>query len=209
MFSLYENHYSRVKSRDVRMPRMSTDTDESRPPLGDLIAPGLQVLIVAINPSTRSAGIGYSFSSPSNPFWRLLHESGLTPVQLEPCQERQLLDHGIGLVSTVRRSTPSAAELTLGERRAGAAHVRGLVERYEPQLVALLGLTLYPVFFPSGAAPGPGLKPERLHNAEVYVLPNPSGRNRAYPGFEPKLAWYRALADHLTADRDVPVTPES
>ena len=29
------------------------------------------------------------------------------------------------------------------------------------------------------------------------MLPNPSGRNRAYPGFEKKLVWYRALADTL------------
>ena len=176
---------------------MSADSDEKRPPLGDLIAPGLRVLIVAINPSSRSAGIGYSFSSPSNPFWRLLHESGLTPVQLEPCDEHRLVDHGIGLVSTVLRATPAAAELTLAERRAGAARVRGLVEHHEPQVVALLGLTLYPVFFPSGTSRGPGLKPERLHNAEVYVLPNPSGRNRAYPGYERKLIWYRDLAEHL------------
>lgn len=184
------------------MLRMSADSDEKRPPLGDLIAPGLRVLIVAINPSSRSAGIGYSFSSPSNPFWRLLHESGLTPVQLQPCEEHRLLDHGIGLVSTVLRATPAAAELTLAERRAGAARVRGLVERHSPQVVALLGLTLYPLFFPSGGSPGPGLKPDRLHDAEVYVLPNPSGRNRAYPGFEPKLVWYRALAHHLQRGAD-------
>jgi len=201
MFSHYENNHSLVKRCRVRMPGMSAGVGagEPRPPLGDLIAPRLRVLIVAINPSTRSAGAGYSFSSPGNPFWRLLHESGLTPFRLRPCEEQQLLDHGIGLVSTVRRATPSAAELSLAERRAGAAHVRGLVERYEPQLVALLGLTLYPVFFPSGTLPGPGLKPERLHDAEVFVLPNPSGRNRAYPGFERKLVWYRALADRLAS----------
>jgi TDG/mug DNA glycosylase family protein len=181
------------------MVRMSAGVDGERSLLGDLVAPGLRLLIVAINPSTRSAGIGYSFSSPSNPFWRLLHESGLTPVQLQPCEEHRLLDHGIGLVSTVRRATPAAAELTLAERRAGAARVRSLIERHEPRVVALLGLTLCPAFFPSGTAPGPGLTSERLHDAEVYVLPNPSGRNRAYPGFERKLVWYQGLADHLAS----------
>jgi TDG/mug DNA glycosylase family protein len=168
--------------------------------MGDLIAPRLRVLIVAINPSTRSAGIGYSFSSPGNPFWRLLHESGLTPVRLEPSEEHQLLDFGIGLVSTVRRATPSAATLSLAERRAGAAFVRSQVERYEPSVVALLGLTLYPLFFPAGESRGPGLKPERIHEAGVYVLPNPSGRNRAYPGFERKLVWFRDLSEHLESN---------
>lgn len=159
----------------------------------------MRALIVAIDPSTRSADIGYSFSSPGDPFWRLLHESGLTPVQLEPGEEHRLLDYGLGLVSTVSRATPSAGALSLAERRAGAAYVVDTVERYQPQVVALLGLTLYPIFFPSGVSRGPGLKPDRIHDAEVYVLPNPSGRNRAYAGFERKLVWYRDLAGHLTA----------
>jgi len=35
----------------------------------------------------------------------------------------------------------------------------------------------------------------------VFVLPNPSGRNRAYPAFARKLIWYRALADTLGRKR--------
>ena len=202
MFSSYENIHSHVKWSHVRLLGVSADSEEQRPPLGDLIVPGLRLLIVAINPSSRSAGIGHSFSSPGNPFWRLLHESGLTPVQFQPCEEHRLLDLGIGLVSTVPRATAAAAELTSAERRAGAARVCTLVERHEPQVVALLGLTLYPLFFPSGGSPGPGLTPDRLHGAEIHVLPNPSGRNRAYPGFERKLVWYRDLADHLEHGAD-------
>jgi TDG/mug DNA glycosylase family protein len=67
--------------------------------------------------------------------------------------------------------------------------------------VALLGLTLYPVFFPGGTQTGPGLKAASLARAQVFVLPNPSGRNRAYPGFEKKLTWYRALADVLRGSK--------
>jgi len=176
---------------------VSADDETNR--TGHRIAPGLRLLIVAINPSTRSMGIGYSFSSPGNPFWRLLHESGLTPVRLEPSAEHCLLDHGLGLVSTVPRATPSAAELSPAELRAGAALVRLQVERHRPRVVALLGLTLYPLFVPSGRWRGPGLTPDRIGDAEVFVLPNPSGRNRAYPGFDRKLVWYRALADHLAS----------
>jgi TDG/mug DNA glycosylase family protein len=178
---------------------MSEHAEPDRVPFGDLVGPRLRALIVAINPSSQSASIGHSFSSPSNPFWRLLHQSGLTPMRLEPSEDPRLLDYGLGLVSTVSRATPSAASLRLAERRAGAARVRDLVERHEPQLVAVLGLTLYPLFFPAGTSRGPGLKSERLHGAEIYVLPNPSGRNRAYPGFDAKLVWYRDLAEHLTS----------
>lgn len=127
-------------------------------------------------------------------------------MRLQPSEEHRLLDYGLGLVSTVSRPTPSAAMLSLAERRAGAAQVRSLVERYEPQVVALLGLTLYPLFFPSGTSRGPGPKPDRLHGAEIYVLPNPSGRNRAYPGFDGKLVWYRDLAEHLVSATAADIT---
>lgn len=55
---------------------MSEQAEPDLGPFGDLVGPRLRPVIVAINPSSQSAGIGYSFSSPSNPFWRLLHESG-------------------------------------------------------------------------------------------------------------------------------------
>ena len=173
--------------------------------MGDIVGPGLRALFVAINPSTRSAQLGHAFSSPGNPFWRLLHESGLTPVRLAPSDEARLLDHGLGLVSTVPRATAAAAGLSRAELRAGAGLVRVRVERYRPRVVVLLGLTLYPVFVSGGVGRGPGLMPDRVGGAELFVLPNPSGRNRAYPGFDRKLAWYRALAEHLaTGDRAGP-----
>jgi hypothetical protein len=58
-------------------------------------------------------------------------------------------------------------------------------------------LTLYPIFFPAGTERGPGLKTDTLSCSRVFVLPNPSGLNRAYPGFDKKLIWYRALAKLL------------
>jgi TDG/mug DNA glycosylase family protein len=164
------------------------------PTLHDVLAPDLRLLIVAINPSSRSATIGRPFSSPGNPFWRLLHASGLTPVQLAPAESGRLVEFGIGLTSTVRRATAAAAELSASERRAGAQSVRDLVGDLRPEVVALLGLTLYPLFFPSPRSSGPGPKDVRLGGSQVFVLPNPSGRNRAYPGFEAKLVWYRELA---------------
>ncbi len=163
--------------------------------LPDILAPKLNLLIVAINPSVHSAQVGFSFSAKGNPFWRLLHESGLTPVLLKPEQERRLLEFGIGLTSSAQRATREATELSRVERTFGATRVEGLVRELSPRCVALLGLTLYPVFFPKGNERGPGLKEGTLGGARVFVLPNPSGRNRAYPGFEKKLIWYRELAN--------------
>ena len=162
--------------------------------LSDIVAPNLDVLIVAINPSVHSERAGHSFASKGNPFWRLLHESGLTPIQLEPEEEQRLVEFGVGLTSSAQRATRTAAELTRAERELGARRVAQLVAELRPRYVALLGLTLYPLFFPGGTERGPGLKSSALSGAPVFVLPNPSGLNRAYPGFDKKLIWFRALS---------------
>lgn len=176
--------------------------------LPDIVGPDLDVLIVAINPSVHSAQAGYSFSSKGNPFWRLLHEAGLTPALLKAEEGAQLPEHGVGLVSGVRRATKTAAELTRAEQRLGAKRVECLVAKLQPRYVALLGLTLYPIFFPSGTERGPGLKTHDLSGSRVFVLPNPSGLNRAYAGFDDKLVWFRSLAK-LLGRRAPPARPRS
>lgn len=169
--------------------------------LSDIVAPKLRILLVAINPATGSATAGLHFATKRNPFWRLLHEAGLTPRQLEPDEAGELTQHGLGLVSLVARPTRAAAELTRGELRAGAGALAKTVTRLRPQAIALLGLTLFPFVFPDAHEPGPGAKRVTLAGARVFVLPNPSGRNRAYPGFAAKLVWYRALAEAFPRPR--------
>jgi hypothetical protein len=55
-------------------------------------------------------------------------------------------------------------------------------------------LTLLPFVLRDAAEPGPGQKRGTFAGATVFVLPNPSGRNRAYRGFAGKLPWYEKLA---------------
>jgi TDG/mug DNA glycosylase family protein len=63
----------------------------------------------------------------------------------------------------------------------------------QPAVVALVGVTLYTLMFGATATPGPGPKPETLAGARVFVLPNPSGRNAAFPGFADKQVWFERL----------------
>jgi double-stranded uracil-DNA glycosylase len=173
------------------------------PALPDIAGPGLRVLFVGINPSVHSAGAGHHFATRGNPFWRLLHDAGLTPVQLRPEEDRRLLEFGLGLTSACPRPTGAAAELTRAEQQAGASALSRNVEQLRPEVVALLGLSLYRSLFPAAEEPGPGPKVAPLAGAPVFVLPNPSGRNMAYPGYEPKLYWFRQLAAWVELDRHV------
>lgn len=164
------------------------------PSLPDHVAPGLDVLFVGINPSLHSAEAGHHFASKGNPFWRLLHAAGLTPTLLAPADDSTLPEHGLGVTNVCARATRSAAELGREELREGARALGDKVTTLRPGIVALVGVSLYPLVFPGGREPGPGAKRARLAGARVFVLPNPSGLNASYPGFQHKLVWFRRLA---------------
>ena len=148
-------------------------------PLPDVVAPGLDVLFCGINPSLASAARGHHFARPGNRFWPTLHLAGLTPRTLSPDEDRQLLDHGLGVTNLVDRPTRTAAELDPEEIRAGAAALAVLVRRFRPRAVAVLGVTAWRLALgrPKDAI---GRQAGDLAGAEAWVLPNPSGLNAHY-----------------------------
>ena len=145
-------------------------------PLPDVIAPGLDVLFCGINPSLMSAERGHHFARPGNRFWPALHRAGLTPRQLAPEEDRELLRHGLGVTNLVDRPTRTAAELSDDELRAGADALAALVQRYRPRVLAVLGITAWRQGFGRPKAVV-GRQPERIGGAETWAVPNPSGLN--------------------------------
>jgi TDG/mug DNA glycosylase family protein len=168
------------------------------PRLRDVVTDRPAILFVGINPGETSGKLGHHFARTSNPFWRLLHASGLTPVVLRPEEDQRLAEFGYALTNVAPRTTKSAADLSRAELARGAKQLRAKVRRLQPAVVALVGLTLYPIVVPRvrGAklTPGPGPKPELVEGARLFVVPNPSGLNASFPTFDAKLAWFRQLA---------------
>jgi double-stranded uracil-DNA glycosylase len=145
----------------------------------DVIAPGLRVLFVGINPGLYSGAVGHHFARPGNRFWKTLHGAGFTDRVLSPFEERELLAAGVGLSNLVRRATAVADELEPEELRRGAGLLAAKVRRYRPEFVAFLGLTAYRTAFGHArAAVGP--REESLAHSRIWLLPNPSGLNAHY-----------------------------
>jgi TDG/mug DNA glycosylase family protein len=101
---------------------------------------------------------------------------------------------GLALTNLCPRATRSAREITGGETQRGCQRLRAKVARVRPAVVAFVGLTIYQQCFGREATAGPGPKPQTIAGAKVFVVPNPSGLNAAFPGFKDKLVWYRRLA---------------
>lgn len=145
----------------------------------DVIAPGLRLLFVGINPGLCTAATGHHFARPGNRFWPALHGAGITARLLHPSEQSELLERGCGVTNLVNRATATAAELAPEEFVAGRTRLAAKVRRYRPRVVAFLGVGAYCLAFGvRQAAVGP--QPGRFEGARVWVLPNPSGLNANY-----------------------------
>ena len=151
---------------------------EPLPPLRDRIKPGVRVLFVGINPGIRSSQTGHHFAGPSNRFWKLLFESGLVSERITFEDDDRLPEFGYGITNIVPRPTPGIDTILPPEYVAGRLQLRRKVLRFKPAIVAMVGVTVYRAMFPERKGPVTlGLQPERIGETEVFVLPNPSGRN--------------------------------
>jgi TDG/mug DNA glycosylase family protein len=165
------------------------------------LCPRPRILFVGINPSLTSARVGHHFAGPGNPFYRLLHAAGLVPEPLTFVDDVRLPAWGLALTNIAARATRAAAELTANDYARGRRTLARTIATIRPAVVAFVGSTAYRQFVGPSASGGPGPKTERIAGAAVFVVPNPSGRNAAYPGFADKLVWFRRLRGWAEAVR--------
>jgi double-stranded uracil-DNA glycosylase len=161
--------------------------------LRDVIVDRPRLLLVGINPGLRSGAVGHHFAGNGNPFWRLLYAARLTPVLLDYVEDHRLAEFGIALTNLCPRTTRTAAELTRAELARGHVVLERKVTAWWPAVVALVGVSLYRTYFGAAEGPGPGAKRETIAGSRVFVVPNPSGLNASFPGFESKLLWFKRL----------------
>jgi len=146
--------------------------------LPDVIAPGLAVMFVGINPSLYSAAVGHHFGRPGNRFWPALFASGFTPRLFKPCEDGELISLGCGLTNFVDRATARADELSKAEIIDGAAKLQQKLHRNQIAAVAYVGITAYRVAFADAKATVG--RQDTRGDMLTWVLPNPSGLNAHY-----------------------------
>ena len=157
------------------------------------------MLFVGINPGIRSSLTGHHFAGFSNRFWKLLFESGLVPERITYQDDDRLPEWGYGITNIVPRPTPGIDKIAPDEYVAGRLRLRRKILRYRPPIVAMVGVTVYRAMYPERkGAVTLGLQQERIGSTEVFVLPNPSGRNANFTYAE-MLAAFRKLKRRLIA----------
>jgi len=159
--------------------------------LPDYIRPHMKILFVGINPGKRSAEVGHHYAGYSNRFWKLLYDSQLIPIPLTYLNDHELPTWGLGLTNIIARPTSGIKDLTSQDYEKGGHQFRQKIEKYRPEIIALLGVTLASTLFPHQKnltmkkKHHPikfqvGLYHHRYYGSQVFILPNPSGRNAYY-----------------------------
>jgi TDG/mug DNA glycosylase family protein len=147
--------------------------------LRDVIAPGLHILFCGINPGLYSGATGHHFARPGNRFWPTLYQAGFTPRLLHPSEQQELLSLGYGITNLVPRTTATADELSTDELFEGHKRLERKIKRYQPGVLAVLGIGAYRMAFQEPKA-ALGLQPKSIDDTRIWVLPNPSGLNAHY-----------------------------
>ncbi|HDH7803644.1 TPA: G/U mismatch-specific DNA glycosylase [Raoultella ornithinolytica] len=164
--------------------------------INDILAPDLRVVFCGINPGKSSAHTGFHFAHPGNRFWKVIYQAGFTDRLLKPEEELQLLDTRCGITMLVERPTVQASEVALQELRSGGRELVLKIEQYQPRALAILGKQVFEKAFQVRGARW-GKQQVTIGDTEVWVLPNPSGLNRAT--LDKLVEAYRELDDALAS----------
>lgn len=167
--------------------------------LEDYLEMNLDLVFVGINPSLMAAHRGRYYAGPGNHFYKLLHESGLTPRFVSFEEDYKLLQYSIGLTNIVTRPTRSAADLKRTEIKEGAKVVEEKLRLYKPKIAVFNGKCIYEVFanIRANATFHFGLQPECIGDTAIWVTPSSSARCANFPRMVDKLHFYTALKKYL------------
>ena len=180
------------------MPETPTETTSETLP--DYLRPGLDIVLIGLNPSAYSVRMGHYFANPRNRFWAALSASGLVGREVGPEDDAALLELGIGLTDLAKRATPQASGLNAADYRRDAPRLKARIVNASPIIACFHGLTAYRAYLryaentPNAGSIDLGRQDFCIGNSRVFVLPNPSPANARY-SLDDLTGWYRELGE--------------
>jgi double-stranded uracil-DNA glycosylase len=142
--------------------------------LHDVLDKSLRVVLCGTAVGTASALAGAYYAHKQNKFWRILHETGLTPELLQPHQFRELLNYRIGLTDFVKTHSGMDHQLPLSELRESARiRLRATITECHPRFLAFTSKAAGQNFL--GGKRDYGEQIEAIDDTKIWILPSTSG----------------------------------
>ena len=110
--------------------------------LPDYLQPGLDIVLVGLNPSIPSAQTGHYFANPRNRFWPAFNGAEMTPEPLTAETDYRVLEFGIGMTDIVKRPTPANPLLHVEAEVHDIALPDDVFLAFESQATCLFGALL-------------------------------------------------------------------
>jgi TDG/mug DNA glycosylase family protein len=152
-----------------------------------VLEPELRIVFCGTAAGAVAARVGAPYAGPGNRFWRVLHETGLTPWVLPPAEFRELPRFGIGLTDVAKFA--SGPDSSLARTDFDPAAVVAKVERYAPRMLAFVGKRAAQEVV--GRPVGYGRQTALIGVSEVWVVPSTSGAARGSWDIRP---WHQLAA---------------
>jgi double-stranded uracil-DNA glycosylase len=161
--------------------------------LRDLLQEQLQIVLCGTAAGTTSAAQRAYYAHRQNKFWKILHETRLTPELLQPHQYLNLLQHRIGLTDLVKAGAgmdrATLPRLTAADRQ----RLNDSIVAFQPRFLAFTSKTAGQKFFDGKRDYGE--QTERIGDTRIWILPSTSGA--ANGSWRPEL-WHQ-FADEVRA----------
>ena len=183
--------------------------------LPDYLRPGLDIVLIGLNPGLHSVKVGHYFAFARTRFWPAINRSGLLPEGLNAENDHRMPDFGIGFTDVVKRPTSGSSDLRAADFKEWAPVLKEKLESNRPTIAAFHGATAYRNYlrYAEGVNERPelGLQDRVIGSSAVFMLPNPSPANAVY-SLDDLVGWYvtlRELRDRLvTTSKRSPGSPE-
>jgi double-stranded uracil-DNA glycosylase len=159
----------------------------------DHLKQGLDIVFIGFNPSIRSGETGHHYANPTNRFWKILYQSGLTPRVYRTEEDGSLIELGYGLTNIVERPTREASDITKEEYREGRVLLKEKLETYRPRIACFVGKGVYQQFSGKKKVPWGWQGESTVGGVRDFVAPSSSGLVRMK--VEDISAIYRELLD--------------
>ena len=124
-----------------------------------------------------------------------MHAAGFTPRLLDPPEQWELLEHGIGVTNAAYRTTPGSGDLRRADFAGSEQRLERLAHDLRPAWIAFVGKEAYRGAF--NQRPQLGVQERVLGDTKLFVLPSTSPANAAVP-WEERLRWFSELASRAT-----------
>jgi TDG/mug DNA glycosylase family protein len=164
--------------------------------LPDYLTTDLMILFVGTAASDISAEKGHYYANPSNRFWQLLFQAGLTDQLLSAEEDSTILRYKLGLSDVVKtQHSGDDRQLVKEQIIAGRQPLQQKIEQYAPNIVCFTSKNAFHAFF-GYRARSFGLQTETIGRSRIFVAPSPSPRVPASRTFNGKTrcAWFRELS---------------